>query len=130
MTAFYMFRMWFLVFDGESRGYPDHADHHVHGGDEHHHHHQHPAEHAHESGPLMLWPLYALAIPSIMIGWTWIIVPFFGFQSVLEQLIEYGEPIVATDLESVHLLTMGASVIIAAAGIGMGVLFYSPVRGA
>ncbi len=126
LTAFYMFRMWFLVFGGESRGYPEHHDHHVHGADPHHHHHQHPAEHAHESGPLMLWPLYALAVPSIMIGWTWIIVPFFGFQPVLEQLIEYGEPIVAADLESVHFQTMAASVIIAAAGIGLGFLYYSP----
>jgi proton-translocating NADH-quinone oxidoreductase chain L len=128
LTAFYMFRMWFLVFGGESRGFPDSAhDHHDPGHG--HGHHKHPAEHAHESDPLMLWPLYALAIPSICIGWTWIIVPFFGFQPVLEQLIEYGEPIVATDLESVHLLTMGASVLIATAGIGLGVVFYSPFEG-
>jgi NADH:ubiquinone oxidoreductase subunit 5 (subunit L)/multisubunit Na+/H+ antiporter MnhA subunit len=128
LTAFYMFRMWFLVFGGESRGYPDHHDHHVHGADPHHPH-KHPSEHAHESEPLMLWPLYALAIPSIMIGWTWIIVPFFGFQPVLEQLIEYGEPIVATDLESVHFQTMAASVIIAAAGIALGFVYYSPFEG-
>jgi proton-translocating NADH-quinone oxidoreductase chain L len=128
VTAFYMFRMWFLVFGGESRGYPDHHDHHVHGNDARHDH-KHPAEHAHESGPLMLWPLYALAVPSIFVGWTWIIVPFFGFQPVLEQLIEYGEPIVAHDLESAHLLAMGTSILIATAGIGLGFVYYSPFEG-
>jgi NADH:ubiquinone oxidoreductase subunit 5 (subunit L)/multisubunit Na+/H+ antiporter MnhA subunit len=131
LTAFYMFRMWFHVFGGESRGYPEGSfDPHSHGhGHDHGHHDLHPAKHAHESGPLMLWPLFALAIPSICIGWTWIVVPLFGFEPVLEQLIQYGEPIVANDLESVHLLTVGASILIATAGIGLGIVYYSPFEG-
>ena len=128
MTAFYMFRMWFLVFGGESRGYPE-AEFVAHVQHGHGHHDPHPAKHAHESGPLMLWPLYALAVPTIFIGWTWIIVPLFGFQPVLEQMLEYGEPIVAHDLESAHLFAMGASILIATAGIGLGLAYYSPFGG-
>ena len=129
LTAFYMFRMWFLIFGGESRGYPESgSDAHGHSHD-HGHHDLHPSKHAHESGPLMLWPLFALAIPSICIGWTWIIAPFFGFHPVLEQLLEYGEPIVAHDLESAHLMAMMASVLIATAGIGLGFVYYSPFEG-
>src|SRR4051794_28274071 len=91
MTAFYMFRLWFLTFDGEPRGYPepveeagpdvgheeDHAHAHghahapVHGHDAHHV--TNPVEHAHESPRIMTWPLIALAIPTIMIGWPWLI---------------------------------------------------------
>lgn len=65
VTAFYSFRMYFLVFHGEERfrhkphpGEHDHAD-------EHGHVHVHVP---HES-PLVVWgPLVALAIPSVLIG--------------------------------------------------------------
>jgi NADH:ubiquinone oxidoreductase subunit 5 (subunit L)/multisubunit Na+/H+ antiporter MnhA subunit len=126
LTAFYMFRMWFLVFAGESRGYPEAGfDPHGHAHD-HGHHDPHPAKHAHESGPLMLWPLKILAVPTIMIGWPWLILPLPGFHPVLEQLLEYGEPKVATDLAAYHLLALGASILIGTVGIGLGVFYYSP----
>jgi NADH-quinone oxidoreductase subunit L len=65
VTAFYSFRMYFLVFHGEERfrhkphpGEHDHAD-------EHGHVHVHVP---HES-PAVVWlPLVALAIPSVLIG--------------------------------------------------------------
>ncbi|MBT9490626.1 MAG: NADH-quinone oxidoreductase subunit L, partial [Rubrivivax sp.] len=65
ITAFYSFRMYFLVFHGEERfrhkphpGEHDHAD-------DHGHVHVHVP---HES-PLVVWgPLVALAIPSVLIG--------------------------------------------------------------
>src|SRR5262249_17434581 len=67
MTAFYMFRLWLLLFAGEPRGYAvlhdqgqDHA--HAHGHDAHH---GNPVEHAHESEPIMTWPLILLAIPTV-----------------------------------------------------------------
>ena len=128
LTAFYMFRMWFLVFGGESRGFPatahdahDHAHASGHG-----HHEQHPAKHAHESGPLMLYPLLILAIPTIIIGYPLTLFPMFGFHPILEQLLEYGEPIVATDPGLSHLYAMAASFLIASVGIGLGFLYYSP----
>ena len=77
LTAFYMFRMWFLTFAGEPRGFPSPAEavhSHVH-DDEHAHGHGHghdrnPAAHAHESEPIMTWPLLILAFFSIFSGWT------------------------------------------------------------
>ena len=103
LTAFYMFRMWFLTFAGEPRGFPSAAEavhSHVH-DDEHAlpHTHAHggghdrnPALHAHESEPIMTWPLMILAFCSIFSGWTPVLgIPFFG-TPVLEHILEYGEP--------------------------------------
>ena len=92
LTAFYMFRMWFLTFAGEPRGFPTAVDEayahattrstpwpttmtheHAHDDDNaiqvaddgHGHGHGHdlnPAAHAHESEPIMTWPLIILAV--------------------------------------------------------------------
>ncbi len=70
VTAFYSFRMYFLVFHGKERydQNPEaHAAEHGHGHDDHGHgaHAQHP----HES-PWVVWlPLVLLAIPSVVIGY-------------------------------------------------------------
>jgi proton-translocating NADH-quinone oxidoreductase chain L len=125
LTAFYMFRLWFLVFAGEPRGFPASAHGHgAHGHDDHHS--SNPVEHAHESPPIMTWPLLILAVPTIMIGWPVTLLPFFGFEPVLEGMLAYGEPIRAVNLESAKYWAMGASVLIASVGIGLGVFFYSP----
>ena len=50
ITAFYMFRLWYLTFAGEPR------DHHVY-------------EHAHESPKVMYLPLVVLAVFAFGIGW-------------------------------------------------------------
>ncbi|RVT54300.1 NADH-quinone oxidoreductase subunit L [Rubrivivax albus] len=65
VTAFYSFRMYFLVFHGEERfrhkPFPGEHDH----ADEHGHVHVHVP---HET-PMVVWgPLVALAIPSVLIG--------------------------------------------------------------
>jgi len=69
VTAFYSFRMYFLVFHGKERfhnahAHDDHAhDTHAEGHDDHHGHHE-----PHES-PWVVWlPLVLLAIPSVIIG--------------------------------------------------------------
>jgi NADH-quinone oxidoreductase subunit L len=73
VTAFYSFRMYFLVFHGKERFHNAHAAHHddhahaddSHGHDDHGHHG--PLE-PHES-PWVVWlPLVLLAIPSVVIG--------------------------------------------------------------
>jgi NADH:ubiquinone oxidoreductase subunit 5 (subunit L)/multisubunit Na+/H+ antiporter MnhA subunit len=125
ITAFYMFRMWFLVFAGEPRGYPvaAHGDGHAHGHDAEHH--GNPFEHAHESEPIMTWPLIALAVPAVFVGWTW----WLGLpidEPVLEYMLTYGEPVRGSDLWSVHYLAMAASFLIAASGIGAGIAYYAP----
>ncbi|MFO0907264.1 MAG: NADH-quinone oxidoreductase subunit L [Isosphaeraceae bacterium] len=127
ITAFYMFRMWFLVFDGEPRGYPPsaagHDAGHGHGG--HGHGHGNPYDHAHESPAIMTWPLIALAVPSVFVGWTLLIgLPFS--EPVLEQMLAYGEPTTGHDLWSMHYFAMAASFLIAASGIGAGIAFYAP----
>ena len=50
MTSFYSWRLIFMTFFGETR-----ADHHTY-------------EHAHESPPVMMWPLYILAIGAVVAG--------------------------------------------------------------
>jgi NADH-quinone oxidoreductase subunit L len=73
VTAFYTFRMYFLVFHGKERFGKDHHDHHGDHADEEvsadHHHGLAPGEKPHET-PWVVWlPLVLLAIPSIAIGY-------------------------------------------------------------
>jgi NADH-quinone oxidoreductase subunit L len=67
VTAFYSFRMYFLVFHGEER-YDQNPDaHHAH--DDHHGHDDHGHDHGpHESPWVVTVPLVLLAIPSVLIG--------------------------------------------------------------
>jgi proton-translocating NADH-quinone oxidoreductase chain L len=143
LTAFYMFRMWFLVFAGEPRGFPskveavhshvhdeehaldkDHGTGHGHG----HGHDLNPAAHAHESEPIMTWPLIILAVCSIFSGWTlFYVIPLpFGVPT-LEHMLEYGEPYRATDISSMHhYYALASSLVIMLSGIGLGLLYYAP----
>ena len=67
VTAFYSFRMYFLVFHGEERfGKARHHDDH---GDDHHHHGLAPGEKPHEAPWVVTLPLILLAIPSVVIGY-------------------------------------------------------------
>jgi proton-translocating NADH-quinone oxidoreductase chain L len=144
LTAFYMFRMWFLTFAGEPRGFPskvmavhshvhdeehaldkDHGAGHGHG----HGHDLNPAAHAHESEPIMTWPLIILAVCSIFAGWTFwgYVIPLpIGSTPTLEHMLEYGEPYRATDIESMHYYAVASSFLIMFTGIGLGLLYYAP----
>jgi NADH-quinone oxidoreductase subunit L len=64
ITAFYMFRLWYLTFAGQPR------ERHVH-------------QHAHESPWTMLAPLLILAFFAVVAGWN--VGPHFGLQPLLEQ---------------------------------------------
>jgi NADH:ubiquinone oxidoreductase subunit 5 (subunit L)/multisubunit Na+/H+ antiporter MnhA subunit len=134
MTAFYMFRLWFLIFDGEPRGYPKPEVAAVqHGHDDHGHGHGHghghdPVEHAHESEPIMTWPLILLAIPTVIIGYPLILVPFFGYEPILEHMLAYGAPSRAIELGGTKYWAMGASVLIAASGFAGALGYYSRWR--
>ena len=77
VTAFYSFRMYFMVFHGKERfgqahgdaAHDDHAAHDEHHDDDHHHHGLAPGQKPHES-PWVVWlPLVLLAIPSAAIGY-------------------------------------------------------------
>ncbi len=110
VTAFYSFRMYFLVFHGEERFGKAHAhdDHHApaaahgahdddHGHDEeshadsddHAHHGLAPGQKPHES-PFVVWfPLAMLAIPSVIIGYLTIGPMLFG--DFFKGVITFGE---------------------------------------
>ena len=87
VTAFYSFRMYFLVFHGkenfrhkpfpseDAHAHDDHGDHEAHGGHDHHD----AAPHVpHESKWVVTFPLIALAIPSVVIGYLTIEPMLYG----------------------------------------------------
>jgi NADH-quinone oxidoreductase subunit L len=92
ITAFYSFRMYFLVFHGEERFGKAHADsahhdaHAKHGGDDdhgsaddaHEHHGLKPGQKPHETPWVVTLPLVLLAIPSVVIGYFAIEPMLFG----------------------------------------------------
>ena len=76
VTAFYSFRMYFLVFHGKERFGQAHADHHHDHGEEHHG--LAPGQKPHESPWVVTLPLILLAIPSVFIGYLTIEPMLFG----------------------------------------------------
>ncbi len=80
VTAFYSFRMYFLVFHGKER-FDQNPD--THHGGHHDAHHQSHEEHSddhkpHESPWVVTMPLILLAIPSVLIGYLTINGMLFG----------------------------------------------------
>ncbi|XZG69791.1 NADH-quinone oxidoreductase subunit L [Chitinibacteraceae bacterium HSL-7] len=74
ITAFYSFRMYFLVFHGKERwmeaGHGDHhGDHHDEEESHDHHHGLGPNDKPHESPWVVTLPLILLSIPSLIIGY-------------------------------------------------------------
>jgi NADH-quinone oxidoreductase subunit L len=106
-TAFYMFRLYFLVFEGEFRG----SDEQLH--------------HIHESPPVMTAVLWILAVGSVVIG-------FFGIpDSILEHADRFGEwlsPIVpaqAREESAREFFTFaGIATLLSLAGIGAAFALY------
>ncbi len=86
VTAFYSFRMYFLVFHGKEnfhhKPFPGEHDHHDDHGDDHGHGHAHTP---HESPWVVTAPLVLLAIPSVVIGFLCIEPMLFGdfFKNVI-----------------------------------------------
>ncbi len=74
VTAFYSFRLYFLVFEGKERF--GRALHHAHDDQGEHHHGLKAGEKPHESPWVVTLPLILLAIPSVFIG-------LFTIQSIL-----------------------------------------------
>lgn len=100
MTAFYMFRLYFLTFEGEYRG------------------HGHP----HEPGWRMKFPLIFLAIPSLLIG-------FIGtpWNDIFGHYVHY-TPVIAHAHEAHHhgpnFIVMGVSLLIFTVGFGLSFALY------
>jgi NADH-quinone oxidoreductase subunit L len=75
VTAFYSFRLFFMVFHGQPRwnAHDAHDSHENHGNDDHHGHHE-----PHESPAVVTVPLVLLAIPSVLLGGLMIGPALFG----------------------------------------------------
>jgi len=107
LTAFYMFRAWFMAFWGEPRWQAE-AEHATHGS--------HHSIHVHESPWVMTIPLILLAIPSVLSGFWGS--PFMGngFAAFLEGGHAAAEPL--------NMIVMGSSVVAALAGIYLAWMMY------
>jgi len=128
MTAFYMFRLYFLTFEGNFRGNDKglqdqllaaagKASDQEHGeaGDGHH------ADHPHESGWQMAMPLVVLAVPSVLIGLLGM-----PWNSRFAALVDPHEAVeLAENFSWQDFLPLaGSSVAISVAGISLAVLAY------
>ncbi|QDV33528.1 NADH-quinone oxidoreductase subunit L [Tautonia plasticadhaerens] len=126
MTAFYMFRMWFLLFSGRSRGWS------ASGLVAEHGHEDDPVTRAHEGGPRITWPLRILAVPTVMIGWPLTILPLtivgLPFHPILEDWLAYGAPLSARSIGSAHLWAAATSILVLVVGIGLAFLAYHPSK--
>jgi len=100
MTAFYMFRLYFLTFMGTPRN-------------------QEKFDHAHESPKSMTYPLMALAFLSIFAGWTGLPFDWFGLTS-FSHFVYHGE------LHEHHasILLMAISTVVGLSGIYIAYLIY------
>jgi NADH-quinone oxidoreductase subunit L len=80
VTAFYSFRMFFLVFHGKPRWQQTHDHGHGHGKHVDDHGHGHDGHHGepHESPNVITAPLVLLAIPSVIIGFVTVDAMLFG----------------------------------------------------
>ena len=119
ITAFYMFRLWFMTFAGSPR------DHHI-------------AEHAHESPRVMTTPLVVLAVFAVIAGWG--LPSGFGVAGLLEQSRPAGTATtVSTDVilgaislpaehdshaEDIHVTATLTAFATAAAGVLLAALMY------
>ncbi|MEK0428154.1 MAG: hypothetical protein RL001_681 [Pseudomonadota bacterium] len=100
VTAFYSFRMYFLVFHGEERFGQSHHGHDSHQDDEHHG--LAPGEKPHEAPWVVTLPLVLLAIPSVVIGYLTVEPMLFG--DVFKGVIFVGDqhPAMAELAEAFH----------------------------
>ncbi len=119
LTAFYTFRLWFIVFSGETR---------YEMGDEHHSEDDaHDDHHAHEPHEMPWWPMNAplilLAIGSVVSGFILV------KKGVMVKLIAASSanlPILHNPTaDTIHVLMMIISGILAVGGIFFAYVFYS-----
>jgi NADH-quinone oxidoreductase subunit L len=129
VTAFYSFRMFFLVFHGKPRWHEkphDDEEHEVHGTDEDDH------SEPHESPSVVTAPLVLLAIPSVVIGFVTVGPMLFGdffSQSIFVDAVKHRS--MAALAEEFHGATamalhglLSAPFLLAVAGIALAWFFY------
>ena len=122
MTAFYMFRLYFLTFSGEYRGGPDHGDAHAH--DDHGHdahaagHDAHGHGEPHESPGAMTFPLVVLAVGAIFGGYLWVgLVNVLNHDAHFEPWVTWLEPALGSIGHADHSNAIYAVILGTAAGL-------------
>jgi NADH-quinone oxidoreductase subunit L len=119
LTSFYMFRLLFKTFFGVS-----HVEEHVHGHDDHGGH----SHGVHESPWIMLFPLVALAILSVIGGWVGVPAAFFGGHDEIGHFLAPVFSSGATEaVEGSHGTEIGlaiVSILVALTGLGVAALLY------
>jgi NADH-quinone oxidoreductase subunit L len=125
VTAFYSFRMYFLVFHGKERFRNAHRDH---GHDDHAH--GHDAD-PHETPWVITGPLLALALPSLAIGYMTIEPMLFGDYFGSAIYVADRHPVMHELNQSFHgAAAMGLHAVatlpfwLALAGVGLAAFFY------
>jgi NADH-quinone oxidoreductase subunit L len=129
VTAFYSFRMYFLVFHGKERFHQGHA--HGNEPDAHHDEHHGHGGTPHETPWVVTGPLLALALPSLAIGYMTIEPMLYGgffgnaiyvadHHPVMSELNQHFHGAVAYALHSVVTLPFWLAV----AGVGLSAFFY------
>ncbi|MDD5240091.1 MAG: NADH-quinone oxidoreductase subunit L [Sulfuricella sp.] len=128
ITAFYSFRMYFLVFHGKERfGHPVPSHDHEGGKEDDGHGHGKP----HESPWVVTFPLVMLAIPSVVIGYLAIQPMLFGdyFQGAIQvaphhpAMAELASEFHGAAAMALHALT-ALPLWLALAGVGLSWFFY------
>jgi NADH-quinone oxidoreductase subunit L len=135
VTAFYSFRMYFLVFHGKERWMEAKHDDHHHHDDDHgddHHHGLGPNDKPHESPWVVTLPLTLLAIPSVLIGF-FALHPLVGgefFKGVIYTNLEKHPGLEAAMHHAHDAVAMGMHAFVtlpfwlAAAGVAVAWFFY------
>ncbi len=119
LTSFYMFRLWFMTFFGESR-MESHGHHDSHGPTDDHGH----GDGVHESPWIMLGPLVLLAALSVVGGWVGVPHALGGHNEIGEYLSKALTPAVAGThaAEAIEAAEhAGASTELTFAGISVGI---------
>jgi NADH-quinone oxidoreductase subunit L len=126
VTAFYSFRMYFLVFHGKERFHQGHA----HGNEPDPHHAEHN-DAPHETPWVVTGPLLALALPSLAIGYMTIEPMLFGDFFGNAIYVSDRHPVMHEINQEFHgALAMGLHAVttlpfwLAAAGVGLSGFFY------
>jgi len=126
LTAFYMFRLYFLTFEGSFRGHDGDMQAWLlaaagHGGDQEQDHHHHEPGPLRESTWSMTLPLLVLAVPSLFIGLLGV-----PWNSRFAALLDPHEAMVLMkEFSWSHFLPLaGASVAVALVGIALAVVTY------
>ncbi len=104
LTAFYTFRLWFMTFAGSYRG--------------------HDAEHVHESPGVMTGPLAVLSVFAVASG----ILFLFVLPGTWTNLVFYGKALPESPIAGFtafpEVALVGASILVAVAGVGLAYLVY------